>query len=54
MKLRGAAVVGALIIMNVATFFNSFSKKFDLRDQSCNVDEPKKAREGNPNDSKVH
>ena len=39
--------------MAVGTFFNSSSKKRDLSDQSCNGEEPKKAREGSLNNSSV-
>ena len=39
--------------MDISKFFNSSSKKRDLRDQSCNGEEPKKAREGSLNDSSV-
>ena len=37
----------------MSKFFNSSSKKRDLSDQSCNGEEPKKAREGSLNDSGV-
>ena len=53
MKLRSEIVVGTKIIMDISKFFNSSSKKRDLRDQSCNGEEPKKAREGSLNDSSV-
>ena len=39
--------------MDVSKFFNSSSKKGDLNDQSCNGEEPKKARERSLNDSSV-
>ena len=40
-------------MMDISKFFNSSSKKRDLSDQSCNGEEPKKAREDSLNDSGV-
>ena len=39
--------------MDISNFFISSSEKRDLSDQSCNGEEPKKAREGSLNDSSV-
>ena len=53
LKLQSEIVVGTQIIMDISKFFNSSSKKRDLSDQSCNGEEPKKAREGSLYDSNV-
>ena len=46
-------VFGTQIILDISKFLNSSSQKRDLSDQSCNGEEPKKAREGSLNDSSV-
>ena len=46
-------VVGTQNVMDISKFFNSSSKKRDLSNQSCNDEEPKKAREASSNDSSV-
>ena len=46
-------VIGTQIIMDISKFFNSSSKKRDLRDQSCSGEETRKAREGSLNDPNV-
>ena len=53
MKLQSEIVVETQIIMDISRFSNSSSKKRDLSNQSCNGEEPKKAREGSLNDSSV-
>ena len=53
LSLRSEIVVGTQVIMDISKFFNSLPKKRDLSDQSCNGEEPKKARECSLNDSSV-
>ena len=53
MNLQSEIVVGTQIIMDISKFFNSSSEKRDLSDQSCDGEEPKKAREGSLNDPSV-
>ena len=53
LKLQSEIVVPKQIIMDISKSFNSSSKKRDLNDQSCNGEEPKKARKGSLNDSSV-
>ena len=53
LNLQSEIVVGTQIIMDISKFFNSSSEKRDLSDQSCDGEEPKKAREGSLNDSSV-
>ena len=53
LNLQSEIVVGTQIIMNISKCFNSSSKKRDLSNQSCNGEEPKKARKGSLNDSSV-
>ena len=52
LNLQSEIVLGTQIIRDISKFFNSSSKKRDLSDQSCNGEEPKKAR-GSLNDSSV-
>ena len=49
LKLQSEIVVEKQIIMDTSKIFNSSLKKRDFSDQSCNVEEPKKAREGSLN-----
>ena len=53
MKLQSEIVIKTQIIIGISKLFNSSSKKRDLSDQSCNGEEPKKAKEGSLNDSNV-
>ena len=53
LKLQSEIVVGTQIIMDISKFFNSSSKKRDLRNQSCSGEETRKAREGSLNGSNV-
>ena len=53
LNLQSEIVVGTQIIMNISKCFNSSSKKRDLSNQSCNGEEPKKAKKGSLNDSSV-
>ena len=53
LKVQSEIVVGKQIIIDISRFFNSTLKKRDLSNQSCNGEEPKKAREGSLNDSSV-
>lgn len=51
MNLQSSIVFGTQIIMDILKFSNFLSKKSDLSNQFCNVEEPKKVREGRLNDS---
>ena len=53
LKLQSEIVVKTQIIIGISKLFNSSSKKRDLSDQSCNGEEPKKAKEVSLNGSNV-
>ena len=53
LEVTNVIVVGTQIIIDVSIFFNSSSKKRVFNNQSCNGEEPKKARGGSLNDSSV-